>query len=79
MSEDIEARLTAVYEAEGDQARLNRAYDAWVDRYERDLWGSGNPYLVLAAAFVARYVPDREARILDGGCGPGRTPHASER
>ena len=71
MSEDIEARLSAVYEAEGNQARLNRAYDAWVDSYERDLWGSGNPYLALAAAFVARYVPDRKARILDGGCGPG--------
>ncbi len=71
MADDFEDRLDAVYDASSDQERLNDIYDNWATDYERHLWASGNPYIAMIVGYVVRHVPDRHARLLDGGCGPG--------
>ena len=47
MTRDLESKLDAVYEAEGDRNRLDQAYDDWAREYDQDLWASGNPYICL--------------------------------
>lgn len=71
MSERLEDRLDAVYQTGGDRQQLDHLYDDWAQAYDQDLWASGNPYIALMAGLVGRYVPDVDARILDGGCGTG--------
>lgn len=71
MAQDLETRLDAVYQAGGERDRLDRLYDDWARDYDRDLWASGNPYTALMAGLAGRYIPDKGARILDGGCGTG--------
>lgn len=71
MAPKLEDRLDAAYQAGGDRDKLDRVYDDWARDYDRDLWASGNPYIALMAGFAGRYIPDRNARILDGGCGTG--------
>lgn len=71
MSRDLEERLDSVYATQGDREKLDKAYDDWAESYDRDIWGSGNPYLALILGLVGHYVPDRDAKILDGGCGTG--------
>jgi SAM-dependent methyltransferase len=68
---DLEDKLDAVYQAGGDRAKLDRLYDDWARDYDRDLWASGNPYIALMVGLAGRYIRDRNARILDGGCGTG--------
>ena len=71
MASSLEDRLTAVYRSSRDQVELDRVYNEWAEDYERDIWSSGNPKLAIIVGLVERYVRDRTARILDGGCGPG--------
>ncbi len=71
MTQKLEERLDEVYQASGKRNELDHAYDDWAQSYDRDLWASGNPYLALVVALTARHIPDRNARILDGGCGTG--------
>lgn len=71
MTEKLENRLDAVYQTHGDRDKLDSIYDDWARDYDKDLWASGNPYIALMAGMVGRYVPERNARILDGGCGTG--------
>ena len=71
MSDDLENKLDAVYQAGGDRERLDRLYDDWAQEYDQDLWASGNPYIALMAGLAGRYIAERDARILDGGCGTG--------
>lgn len=71
MGEDIESHLDAVYGASDDQDSLNSIYDGWAQDYERNLWASGNPYIAMIVGYAVRHIPDRQTRILDGGCGPG--------
>jgi SAM-dependent methyltransferase len=68
---EFEDRLNTVYGAGGDQEKLNAAYGDWAASYDADLWASGNPYIAIACTLVGRFVPDLDARILDGGCGTG--------
>ncbi len=68
---DFKDRLDAVYGAGGDAARLKAVYDDWAEKYDAELWASGNPYVAIICALVGRFVPDPGARILDGGCGTG--------
>ena len=75
MTDDLERKLDAVYQAAGDRQRLDSLYDKWAQDYDKDLWSSGNPYLAIMAGLAGRYLPDREARILDGGCGTGNMGH----
>jgi ubiquinone/menaquinone biosynthesis C-methylase UbiE len=69
--DDLEDRLDAVYSADGDRGKLDQVYDDWARDYDQTLWASGNPYIALMNGLVGRYVPDTDARILDGGCGSG--------
>ncbi len=71
MTQELEDWLDAVYKTDGDRKKLDHLYDSWARNYDQDLWASGNPYIALMAGMVGRYVPDRNARILDGGCGTG--------
>jgi len=71
MARKLEDRLDAAYQAGGDRDKLDQVYDDWARDYDRDLWASGNPYIALMAGFAGRYIPDRNARVLDGGCGTG--------
>jgi len=68
---EFKDRLTDVYGAGGDQAKLNAVYDDWAKTYDADLWASGDPYIAIACTLVGHFVPDTDARILDGGCGTG--------
>ena len=71
MVRDIDGRLEQVMHAGGDRAQLDSVYDEWARDYDQDVWASGNPYFATLAAMTARYVDDKEARILDCGCGTG--------
>ena len=71
MTDDLEDKLDAVYRSGGDRDKLDRVYDGWARDYDRDIWASGNPYVALMVGLAGRYIPDRNARILDGGCGTG--------
>ena len=71
MGDSLESRLDTVYKTSGDRARLDNAYDDWARDYDQDIWASGNPYFTLIAGLAGRYITDRKARILDGGCGTG--------
>lgn len=67
----LEEWLDRVYASGGDQAALDSAYDEWAAQYDQQLWASANPYLALLSWVFGAYVPDRNARILDAGCGTG--------
>ena len=68
---DLESWLERVYAAGGDREELDRAYDEWAERYDQDIWASGNPFIAIAAGLFSRHVRDYDARILDAGCGTG--------
>ena len=62
----------------GNAARAGEAswageadYDAWADRYERDLFASGYRLPAMLAAAVARHVAPGDGAVLDAGCGTG--------
>lgn len=71
MAGSLENKLDAAYQAGGDRRRLDSLYDDWARDYDQDIWASGNPFLALMAGLAGRYITDRNARILDGGCGTG--------
>ena len=71
MAPKLEDRLDAAYQAGGDRDKLDRVYDDWARDYDQDLWAAGNPYIALMCGLAGRHIPDRGARILDGGCGTG--------
>ena len=71
MSRKLEEWLDAAYQAGGDRQTLDRVYDDWARDYDRDIWASGNPYTAVMAGLAGRHIPDKSARILDGGCGTG--------
>ena len=71
MSPKLEDRLDSAYQAGGDREKLDQVYDDWARDYDQDIWASGNPYIALMAGLAGRHVPERNARILDGGCGTG--------
>ncbi len=68
---DMKKKLDDVYQAGGDRAKLDGVYDNWAATYDRDLWATGNPYIAMIVGLCGRYIADRHARILDGGCGTG--------
>ncbi len=72
MRDGLENRLDAIYKTNGDRAGLDTAYNEWAQDYDQDICSSGNPYITLITGLAGRYIPDRNARILDGGCGTGQ-------
>ena len=71
MQDDLETWLDRVYAAGGDRATLDRLYDEWAQKYDQQIWASGNPYIAIATGLVGKHLPDYDARILDAGCGTG--------
>ena len=68
-SKKIDARLSRVYDYQGDKQDL---YDDWAATYDNDLVNDMG-YVADAEACrrLEQLVPDRQARILDAGCGTG--------
>lgn len=71
MSIELDSKLAAVFQADGDHQTLSRLYDQWARDFDRDIWSSGNPYIAVLAGYVGRHLPNPDARILDAGCGTG--------
>ena len=71
MRDGLENRLDTIYKTNGDRESLDNAYDEWAQDYDQDIFSSGNPYITLITGLAGRYIPDTNARILDGGCGTG--------
>ena len=69
--DELDTWLERVYAADGDRETLDRLYDGWAEQYDKHLWGSGNPYIAIAAGMLGRHVPDWSAAVLDAGCGTG--------
>jgi SAM-dependent methyltransferase len=62
--------LDRVYHA-SDPAALAKTYDAWAASYDADMLTIGYANTAVAAALVARHVPERDAPILEAGVGTG--------
>ncbi|MEQ8665063.1 MAG: class I SAM-dependent methyltransferase [Rhodospirillales bacterium] len=71
MTKSLEDRVRDAHATAADPAGTRDFYDGWAADYDRDLLTSGTPYMAVCAGMVARHVADRDARILDGGCGTG--------
>lgn len=62
--------LGKVYAATGADD-LAEAYTLWSHDYDRETLALGYCLPFVIPAFVARHVPDRQAQLLDAGCGTG--------
>jgi SAM-dependent methyltransferase len=62
--------LERVYHADS-AATLAETYDRWAATYDADMLSIGYANTAVAAALVARHVPDRDAPILEAGVGTG--------
>ena len=68
-SDKIDSRLSRVYEHDGDKQEL---FDNWASTYDHDLVNDlGYVADAEACRLLISLVPDRQARILDAGCGTG--------
>jgi predicted TPR repeat methyltransferase len=68
-SDKIDARLNRVYTKKGDKQAL---YDDWAESYEQDLVDDlGYVAHDQACLRLQALLPERNARILDAGCGTG--------
>ncbi len=70
MNGDADPWLDKVYGAETPDQLMGH-YDAWAENYEHDLCATGYRLPAVATGLVCRYVADRNAKILDAGCGTG--------
>ena len=65
----LDARLSRVYDNPGDKQSL---FDDWAPTYDHDLVNElGYVADAEACRRLVKLVPDRQARILDAGCGTG--------
>ncbi|MBI9082399.1 MAG: class I SAM-dependent methyltransferase [Desulfobacterales bacterium] len=63
--------LKKVYAATSNE-ELEVAYDEWADDYDAHVTGFGWKSPAVAVGLFGRYVPSREARVLDAGAGTGQ-------
>lgn len=75
MTESFDTRLNAFYRSDSSRAQIDNIYDDWAKDYDRQNWASGNPYIGAMTGLAGRYIEDRNARILDAGCGSGLLAH----
>ena len=54
-----------------DEGAVRALYDGWAERYDGDMARAGALGPARTVAMLARFVPDRDAPILDFGCGTG--------
>lgn len=62
--------LDRVYAA-SSQAESEEAYDAWANKYDKDVFSFGYRIPAVAAAVFGRFVDARSSPILDAACGTG--------
>ena len=63
-------RIQRVYDIR-DQAELKSEYNVWASDYDADLQALGFSGPRAGAGTLAKYVPDRDSRVLDAGAGTG--------
>ena len=63
-------QLDRVYTASGNR-EMRAVYDDWAKDYDDDVAGNGYRSPARAAAALAEFLPDKDALILDYGCGTG--------
>ena len=63
-------RIQRVYDTR-DQAELTSEYNVWASDYDADLQALGFSGPRAGAATLARYVTDKDAKVLDAGAGTG--------
>ena len=66
----VERRLETVYHAASREA-LSKTYDAWASTYDADMQSIGYVHPAVMVGLVARYIPNKDAVILDAGVGTG--------
>lgn len=54
-----------------DRSKQTAHYDAWADKFERDLYATGYRLPAVIAAVVARHLSPDAGEVLDAGCGTG--------
>ena len=64
--------IDAALRLDGDPHSLRRYYADWAASYNQDTDAAQYTGPQIAANLLARHLPDRQARILDAGCGTGR-------
>ena len=65
-----------VYRSSSDPASQRALYDDWAGSYDRDLEASGYATPGRLARVLAEHLSDRDAPILDVGCGTGMSGRA---
>lgn len=65
-----------VYRSSSDPASQRALYDDWAGSYDRDLEASGYATPGRLARVLAEHLSDRDAPILDFGCGTGMSGRA---
>ena len=69
VSSKLDSRLSRVYDNPGDKQSL---FDDWAPTYDHDLVNElGYVADIEACERLIALIPDRQARILDAGCGTG--------
>jgi predicted TPR repeat methyltransferase len=65
------AAIDAALHLDGDPQNVKRYYADWARSYDRDVGAADYSGPVIAARLLCEYLRDRDARILDAGCGTG--------
>lgn len=71
-----EEALDRVYATPSDPETQRALYDEWAASYDHDLEVSGYATPGRIAELLARYLDDRDAAVLDFGCGSGMSGRA---
>lgn len=74
MSDDKVSRNDAIDAAlrlDGDPRNLKAYYDDWAGNYDRDTGSVDYSAPAISARLLAAHLAEREARLLDAGCGTG--------
>ncbi len=71
-----EEALDRVYAASSDPTTQQELYDEWATSYDQDLEVSGYATPVRVAETIDAHLDDRDAPILDFGCGSGMSGRA---
>ena len=72
MTKDIDPKLASLYNGPRDNNVLRQRFDEWASTYDADLLGKmGYRAHQEAAHHLMALIPDRQAKLLDLGCGTG--------
>lgn len=71
MTDDSDHFIDKVYAAKS-RVELESAYHQWADQYDADMMATGYLHIPVIVGLVSRFVPHRDAAILDAGVGTGQ-------